>query len=122
MSGAFNNAFNSAFNLYTFNIVEDELPIVRSNQPYNQQLEASDPATWVLQVGALPSGITLSSSGLLSGVSTALGSYDVTFRATSIAISYIDDWMVTINVASDGTITFRRRSTIFYHNFFGRRI
>jgi large repetitive protein len=64
------------------------------NQPYSQQFTATavtslNPrqgspatATWVVQSGNLPAGMSLSSSGLLSGTPTVEGSYTFVVRAT----------------------------------------
>ena len=52
---------------------------------YSQPLWTSSgqaPFTWSVTSGSLPPGITLSSSGLLSGTPTATGSYTFTVRAT----------------------------------------
>ena len=39
------------------------------------------PATWSLESGALPSGVTLSTAGVLSGTPTSAGSYGVVVKA-----------------------------------------
>jgi hypothetical protein len=51
-----------------------------ANQPYSFQFTASGGGTqtWTLQSGSLPAGLTLSSSGLLSGTAAATG--DFTFK------------------------------------------
>jgi hypothetical protein len=51
------------------------------NVPYSQQLSAAGgaaPYTWSLTAGALPPGLTLSSTGLISGTPTASGSFSFT--------------------------------------------
>jgi hypothetical protein len=60
------------------------LPTAVVGSPYSQQLQASltDPLAWSVVSGNLPSGITLSSSGLISGTPTAAGTYDFTVQAT----------------------------------------
>ena len=62
-------------------------------QPYSQTLTATRPinlnpptasetaATWYLQSGALPPGVTLSSDGVISGTPSAEGSYQFVVRA-----------------------------------------
>lgn len=56
------------------------------NEPFSQQLSATgaEPITWDVSAGALPTGLTLSSSGLLSGTAT-VGSqtWSFTARATN---------------------------------------
>jgi hypothetical protein len=58
--------------------------------PYSVQLTATGGGTptWSLSSGALPPGITFSSSGLLSGTPTATGSY--TFSITVVDIGNFD--------------------------------
>jgi hypothetical protein len=51
------------------------------NVPYSQQLSATGgaaPYTWQLTAGALPPGLTLSSTGLISGTPTTSGSFSFT--------------------------------------------
>lgn len=60
------------------------LPTPTVGMPYSQTLTASGgmaPYTFSV-MGTLPAGLTLSSSGLLSGTPTAGGSYNFTVRAT----------------------------------------
>ena len=55
------------------------------SQPYVQLLleqGSSGPLTWSLASGTLPSGITLSSTGILSGAPTAVGSFTFTVQVT----------------------------------------
>lgn len=53
----------------------------------SQTLAASGttPVTWSVASGALPPGVSLSSSGILTGTPTAAGAYSVTIRATNAA-------------------------------------
>lgn len=58
-----------------------------TNVAYSQQLVASDdsglPVTYSIASGALPTGLSLSASGLISGTSSAgVGNYSITVRAT----------------------------------------
>ena len=59
-------------------ITPASLPAGSAGQSYFQQLVASgpQPTTWSLASGALPSGITLSAAGLLSGVPAAFGNFN----------------------------------------------
>ncbi len=51
--------------------------------PYNLQFSATGGSpTWTVSSGALPAGVTLSSSGLLSGTPTAAGDYSFKIKAT----------------------------------------
>ncbi|MFO1493715.1 MAG: putative Ig domain-containing protein [Lysobacterales bacterium] len=61
------------------------LPGANAGQAYSQTLSASGgaaPYGYALTAGALPPGLTLSPSGLLSGTPSASGSYGVTITAT----------------------------------------
>src|SRR6202043_1271692 len=52
------------------------LPTALVNVPYSQQLEEKGGVgalTWTLSSGTLPAGLTLSTSGLLSGTPTTIG-------------------------------------------------
>ncbi|MCY0879737.1 MAG: putative Ig domain-containing protein [Firmicutes bacterium] len=64
------------------------LPPVIVNQPYDETLGAAGGNggdTWTITGGALPSGLTLSSSGVLSGTVTATGTTTVTVTVTDAA-------------------------------------
>lgn len=61
------------------------LPSGTAGTAYSQTITATGgtaPYTYVLQSGTLPVGITLSSAGVLSGVSTQAGSFPITVFAT----------------------------------------
>lgn len=75
-------------------IQQQSVPGGTINQPYSQQFTAlsvtnlnpvqGSPAqpTWSIKSGSLPAGVTLSSTGLLSGTPTAEGSYTFVVQAT----------------------------------------
>lgn len=61
------------------------LPNGNMGIPYNQQLSqtgAVGNAIWIVSAGALPSNMSLSANGLLSGTPLMAGSYNFTARAT----------------------------------------
>ncbi|MFN8000947.1 MAG: Ig domain-containing protein [Acidobacteriota bacterium] len=69
----------------SFTLGPDPLPSATLNLTYNQQLTATGgtaPYTFNLFAGAPPTGITLSSNGVLSGVPTSLAPANFTARAT----------------------------------------
>ncbi len=70
--------------------------------PYpTTQLMASGgtpPYTFTIPVGSLPSGITLSSSGLLEGTPTAFGLFDFTARATDSTTTCFGERMYSLNI------------------------
>lgn len=56
--------------------------------PYSQQLNATGgtaPYTWALDSGTLPPGLSLPSSGLISGTPTSAGTFPITVRVTDSA-------------------------------------
>lgn len=62
-------------------ITTTSLPDATQNQSYNQTLQASGgdaPLSWSVISGALPSGVSLSSSGQLSGTPTQTGTFNFT--------------------------------------------
>ncbi|WP_338679375.1 IPT/TIG domain-containing protein [Janthinobacterium sp. TB1-E2] len=55
--------------------------------PYSQQMSTAngtEPYTYVVESGSLPPGLSLSSSGLLSGTPTALGTYNFVIKSTDV--------------------------------------
>jgi hypothetical protein len=70
----------------TINISPSTLPDGQTGQTYNQTLTASGgtgPYTFNVTTGTLPAGLTLSSSGTLSGTPTATGSSSFSVTATA---------------------------------------
>ncbi len=61
------------------------LPNAVVNQPYTRTLAASGgvgPYTYAMTAGTLPAGITVSSTGVVSGTPTTVGAYSFTMTAT----------------------------------------
>ncbi len=60
------------------------LPLGRTGSPYTAQLAATGGAsfTWTVQSGALPAGLSLSGSGLVSGTPTTAGTSRVVVKVT----------------------------------------
>ncbi len=66
-------------------VTTDSLPQGNIGQPYSVQLTARNgvqPYFWRVKEGRLPAGLTLSPSGLLSGVPTEGGSFDFVVEVT----------------------------------------
>ena len=69
-------------------ITTTSLPSANIGVAYSQQLAASggvSPYTWSISTGSLPTGLTLSSGGLISGSPTAAGSSTFTIQVTDSA-------------------------------------
>jgi sugar lactone lactonase YvrE len=82
------------------------LPAPVIGTAYSQAITASGgtaPYTFAVSSGALPSGLTLSASGILSGTPTAVGSFVFTIQATDSA-SLTGSQSYTVNIAAP-TIT-----------------
>jgi uncharacterized protein YhjY with autotransporter beta-barrel domain len=81
----------SATNSYTLSVGAPAITVTPGTLPaatvataYSQQLTASGgvgPYAYTVSSGSLPAGLTLNSSGLLSGTPTAAGSFTVTMQA-----------------------------------------
>ncbi len=89
LTDANGNSFQSMFSLQinanTFSISTSSLAGGFSNVPYSQSINAvggTPPYSYGLLSGALPLGLTISSSGLISGVPSASGTSNFFIRAT----------------------------------------
>nr|WP_269800651.1 putative Ig domain-containing protein [Janthinobacterium sp. 64] len=81
----------SATNSYTLNVAAPVIAVTPASLPapkvataYSQQLAASGgvgPYAYTVSAGSLPAGLTLNSSGLLSGTPTAAGSFTLSVQA-----------------------------------------
>ena len=78
---------------------EGALTDVAAGSGYSQQFTASDAVSYSVQTGAIPSGLSLSSGGLLNGTPSA-GSYSFTIRATGNASNATADRAFTQLVAT----------------------
>jgi hypothetical protein len=76
---------------------------------YSQQLAATGgtlPYTWTLDSGALPTGLSLSSSGLISGTPSTVGSFDFVIRVTdSTSLTATQPLTIAISSGPTGTAT-----------------
>jgi hypothetical protein len=92
-------------NLITIQISPPQpaLPAGAMGQPYSQTFTAtggafSPPFTWSLASGGLPSGLTLSPVGTVSGTPTQTGTFDFTVQMTdSLSRSVSWSYSITIN-------------------------
>jgi len=72
----------------TLEILDEYIPLGYVNTPYSHQLSVyggSGPYTWSIWAGSLPSGLSLSSSGLISGTPTTAEYTLVYIRVTDTA-------------------------------------
>jgi hypothetical protein len=83
-------------------ITSSTLPTGTINQAYSQQLAASGGTgsyTWSLVTGTLPSGIILTTGGLLTGTPVVSGSFPITVQASSGGGSAQRQFTLTVNAA-----------------------
>jgi len=79
------NAYTLAISAPTITINPPTLPAGVFAVPYNHVLNAiggTAPYTFAISAGALPAGVTLSTSGTISGAPTVTGTFNFTVRAT----------------------------------------
>jgi hypothetical protein len=86
-------------------IQQNALSPAATNTPYNVQLTASGGGSqvWSLKSGQLPAGLTLSSSGLISGTPTTIG--DSTFVVQVTDVNRTDTETYTLSVVQQLKIT-----------------
>ncbi len=84
-------------------ITTTSLPQATVGAAYSQTLGAtgSTPMTWSISSGTPPAGVTLSSSGVLSGAPSASGTFNFTVQASNSAGS--DVQALTLTVATSGS-------------------
>jgi large repetitive protein len=77
---------------------QSALTVGQTNAPYTMQFTATGAAspTWTVSSGSLPAGLTLSSTGTLSGTPTATGDYS--FKITASSGSASDTQTYTLSI------------------------
>lgn len=86
---------------FRLRITSRELSQATVDHPYSYQLEAfgaDEPYSWSVVGGALPSGITLDTDGLLSGTPASTGDFDVTLQVADATMSESDTHTVALSV------------------------
>jgi hypothetical protein len=95
--------------IVTFQITSTTIPAGIVGVPYSVGLTATGgttPYTWTPTTGTLPTGLTLSSSGTISGTPTAAGTYTFTVQATdSAAPNRTSSATFTVQIQPPLTIT-----------------
>lgn len=85
----------------TLSITTSSLPAGTAGQSYSASLTSNPSgANWTLASGNLPNGLTLSSSGTISGTPIASGASTFTVRATYSGVSATRQLSITINSGS----------------------
>lgn len=102
-----NNIFGGGAALPAVNIQTTTLPDALTGSPYSQTLVATGglaPYTWSRTAGTLPTGLTLSTGGVLSGTPTAAATYNFTVQAAdSQGTPSTDTQALTVIVTSPVT-------------------
>jgi hypothetical protein len=72
--------------------------------PYSQTIlaDGDTPITWSLLSGSLPTGLSLSSGGVVSGTPTVAGSYSFIVRATNATATDDQPFSITIDSGAGG--------------------
>jgi uncharacterized protein with beta-barrel porin domain len=99
-AGTVTNAYTLTLSAPTITINPPVLPNGIFSVPYNHVLTAiggTAPYTFAISAGALPTGVTLSTGGTLSGSPTASGTFNFTVRATD-ALGFQGTRAYTISV------------------------
>lgn len=119
------NTGSAQFTVTVVGISGADLPAAEYTKPYSQQLTAeggTTPYTFSSLSGTLPSGLTLSSSGLLSGLPQGVGAIPGTYPITiqvvdgnSITASRDYDFVV---IKSTPTMDVRTSIPIYWHRPF----
>ncbi len=92
-------AFTLAVNCPSFNISPASLNQGTVNAGYSQQLTqtgATNSVTWSLQASSLPTNLTLSAGGLISGTPNVAGSFPITVRVTESVTGCFTDKAYTL--------------------------
>ncbi|MEK7831160.1 MAG: putative Ig domain-containing protein, partial [Acidobacteriota bacterium] len=92
-------AFTLAVNCVSFNISPATLNQGTVNAGYTQQLTqtgATNSVTWTLFNSSLPTNLTLSAGGLISGTPNVAGSFPITVRATEAVTGCFTDKAYTL--------------------------
>jgi len=84
-------------------IITESLPNGVVGAEYSQMLEAEgyEPITWAIESGDLPTGLTLSEEGEISGIPTAEGTFNFVVKATNNVTSDIKGLSITILLIGD---------------------
>lgn len=100
-------AYTLAVSAPTIVVDPDTLPTALQSVAYTQALSArggTAPYTFTLDAGTLPTGMTLSAEGALSGTPSATGSFEVTIRATdALGFSGTRTYALTVIARPDPT-------------------
>jgi uncharacterized repeat protein (TIGR01451 family) len=85
-------------------ITTTSLPGAGQNVAYTTTLEATGDVTitWAVTVGALPTGLTLSAAGVISGTPTTVESQTFTVTATNDSGSDTQEYTLAVAAVSSG--------------------
>jgi hypothetical protein len=65
----------------------------------------TSPYTWTVMAGLLPPGLSLSTSGVLSGIPTSIGSYTFQVRVTDSGLATLSSvWTLSLQITSQPTV------------------
>jgi PKD repeat protein len=98
------NSAGSDTKSFTINVIMPETPEITTvslpngiiGKSYSQLLKAMDYANWSLISSSLPSGITMNSSGSISGTPTAEGTYSFTVKTENVTGNDTKSFTITV--------------------------
>ena len=101
-------------------ITTSSLPTPISNTSYSETLTAdgATPITWSISSGSLPIGLSLSNSGVISGISTQDGNFTFTVKATNSTSSVTKSFTMIIGtkpIIIDSLNDFKKIKRKKYH-------
>ncbi|MFM7132262.1 MAG: FG-GAP-like repeat-containing protein, partial [bacterium] len=82
------------------------MPNAVAGLPFQQQLTTTlGPANWVVTAGALPSGLSLSQGGLISGTPMALGTYSFSVLGTGSGFQSVMNYQMLVQPSAAPVVT-----------------
>ena len=109
------NASSGAFISTPQIIAGATLPSGTDGKPYNYTFSAigTKPVAWSVASGSLPTGLTLSSSGVISGTPNIAGTFSLVIKATNSIGSSVRSFSLVINgISPDITTVFLSNGSI----------
>jgi hypothetical protein len=100
-------------------IAPTSLPVATNGTPYSQTLSTSggfSPYTYAVTVGTLPTGLTLSTGGVLSGTPSVSGNFSFTVTSTDRAVQTATQAYTLTVAANFGYTTAGASNTAFGNN------
>jgi len=118
------NSGRKTLQITVLNISTSVLTDYELGVPYSFQMQASGGSgnyAWKLSSGTFPTGLSMTTTGLISGTPTAVGSAILTFQVADTACESINRTFYVPHVALTGQSTTRIATILGYNEFTGFR-